>query len=327
MDFKQLVEAEFRGRKKFIEVVTDIEPAENFFPVEDDAAIFFAERQNIDESATFDGGGFFLRVPYEDFFALLNRDFCGAGFTYQFKPNYRLVAAEEKIFRVGRIYGESVLIFSPYARRAVDVAIFGEPQELNFRFAENGLDGKILAGKKLYRNVEIRSAKNFYDETFDEATYLLPVTPLEFDDDFVTKRIDGKIYFDTSQEIYAEDCEIVRILPTRSHIEPRIFSKQHLRTTCDIEFVLSGLAREGYSCRFGNFGDGSGKKIRRYSSEHRYFSVRDEKFLRAKMRLPVCTVKFSGDEIFLTDYANFVLQFLDENYPEFNWAGEHDDGK
>ena len=323
-EMKKFAAAEFRGQKKFIEVVTDIEAAENFSPVEDTDCIFFADRQSFDEDKTISSGSFFLRTSYEDFFSFTDKNFQGAGFTYQLKPNYRFVEAEEKIFRVGRIYREPVEIFSPYARRAVDICIFGEPQELNFRFEENNLAGKILADKKFYWNVEIKSAEDFFDELGD-SDYLLPNTPPEFDDGLVAKKIDGKIIFEPTENIYPDEFELIKILPTENKIAPNIFGKQRLRTRGDVEFVLSGLERDGYSCRFGKFGDSGAKKIRRYTAEHRYPCLRDEEFLRAKMRLPVCTVKFKGEEIFLTDYANFVLNFLEQNFPEFNWAGERDE--
>ena len=116
--------------------------------------------------------------------------------------------------------------------------------------------------------------------------------------------------------------ERIKILPQENKIASRILSKQRLRTQGDIEFVLSGLARDGYSCRFGTFGGAD--NVSRYSKEHEYFTRLDENLLRAKSRLPMCTVKFSGEGIFLADYANFVLHFLAESYPEFNWAGECD---
>ncbi|MCR5834299.1 MAG: hypothetical protein K6G55_06605 [Selenomonadaceae bacterium] len=323
---RQWVEAEFRAQTKFIEVVTDIEASENLSPVEDDDCIFFADNQSCEyeRPKTFHSKSFFLRTTYEEFFTLLNKNYSGAGFTYQLKPNYHFVESEEKIFRISRIYREPLLIFSPYARRAVDICIFGEPQKLDFRFAENNLKGKILVEKDFYRNVEIKSADDFYADLPDESTYFLPSTPVEFDDELVAKRIDGKIYFDPNRDIRTEDCERIKILPTESKIDGRIFGKQRLRTKGDIEFVLSGLKRDGYSCSFGQFGNSSAEKIKRYTREHRYYSLRDEKFLRAKMQLPMCIVKFRGEEIFLTDYANFVLQFLEETYPEFNWVGERD---
>lgn len=326
-NLRKRAKAEFRKTKNFIEVVTTIEPAENFSPVEDVDAIFLADNQPMpyDAPESISGKSFFLDTSYEEFLSLLNRDFQGAGFTWQFKPNYRFVEAEEKLFRIAQVYDVPVQIFSPYARRAVDICIFGKAQEQDFQFEENGLAEKILTDKQLYWNVEFGSIEDLYDRPADDMAYLLPCSPPEFDDEIRANRVDGQIIFDSPREISAEDCELIRILPTENKIAPRIFSKQRLRTQGDVEFVLSGLARDGYSCRFGKFDSDATKKIRRYSKEHRYFSSRDEKLSRAKLKLPVCSVKFSGDEKFLTDYANFVLHFLEENYPEFNWAGERDE--
>lgn len=328
-------EENFRRHEKFFEIVTDIEEAEKLLPVELSDCIFFANQPSFGqgESKTLPYGPFFLCVPYEEFFRLLNKDFRGAGFTYQFKPNYCLVEAEEKFSRVARLYDVPLEIYSPHARRAVDICIFGEIGELDFKTAENNLSGKFLADKKFYRNAEfsLRSWDSYEQigkifeyrcSAADEFTFALPKSDFAFDDAIEIRREDGQIVFRTPREFQAR-YEQVKILPHENKIEARILRKRRLRTRGDIEFVLSGLARDGYSCRFGGFG--GAENISRYVDGHKYFSAEDENLLRAKNILPTCTVKFSGAGIFLTDYANFVLHFLEKNYPEFNWAGERDD--
>ena len=325
-----------RQSERFFEIVTDVEAAENLLPVELSDCVFFANDFGRDETRTLPYGPFFLCVPYEEFLSLLSRDFRGAGFTYQFKPNRQLVAAEEKFFRVAQLYDVPLTIYSPWARRAVDIRIDGAVGELDFKAADNGLSGKFIANKNFYWNAEISSRPwdsfEQVGKTFeyrctaeDELTFALPQSDSAFDDTIEIRRDGGQIIFRTAKE-FSTRYEQVKLLPTENKISPRILSKQRLRTQGDFNVVLNGLARDGYSCRFGGFGGfGGGENITRYVDGHEYFSAADESLLRAKNLLPTCTVKFSGAGLFLTDYANFVLHFLTERYPEFNLAGERDD--
>ncbi len=325
-----------RKSEHFFEVVTDVEAAENLLPVEVSDCVFFANEFDSGETRTLPYGPFFLCAPYEEFLSLLSKDFRGAGFTYQFKPNRQLVEAEEKFFRVAQLYDVPLEIYSPWARRAVDIRIVGEVGKLDFndfKAADNGLSGKFVADKNFYINAELslRTWDSFEEigKTFeyrctadDELTFALPLTDSAFDDELDVRRDGGQIIFRTTRE-FPTRYEQVKLLPTENKLDPRILRKQRLRTRGDFEFVLSGLARDGYSCRFGGFN--GNENITRYVEGHEYFSAADEELLRAKKILPTCTVKFSGAELFLTDYANFVLHFLTTRYPEFNWAGERDD--
>lgn len=345
---KSRAEMEFRNfDEKIIEIETSIAESKNLEPLKITGCIFFANTQNsfsdLDgEPNTLPHGPFFLRVSYEDFFTYLNKDYQGDGFTYQLKPNYQFVEVEHKLFRLSQIYNVPCKIFSPYARRAVDIRIVGKSKEdftrladLNFKLAENNLQGKLLMNENLYWNVKVKSCveqwqhkvgdlyEYGYTDGVDAATYIVPNSDANFDDELEFVRADGQIILKTSREFPVGDCDLIKILPLKSKINSKIFSKPRLRTSGDINFVLKCLMRENYSCRFGKFGGNA--QIKRYDGEHKYFTSADENLLRAKRQLPTCTVKFSGDKLFLTDYANYVLNFLEERYPEFNWAGERDE--
>ena len=336
-----------RTDEKIIEIETNLEGGKNLEPLTIGGCIFFADSENSlgeldnDEPQTLPYGPFFLRVPYEDFQTYLHKDFQGDGFTYQLKPNYQFIEAEEKIYRLAQIYKTPFKIYSPYARRAVDIRIEGKSPEdftqledLNFRLEQNNLADKLLMNKNFYWNVKIDSADywqkhsaDLYEHVFeggiDDETYILPTGDATFDDEIEVVRYEEKIILKSPRAFYDDYCERVKILPLENKIAARIFSKPRLRTQGDIEFILSGFKRENYSCRFWKFGRVE-NPIKRYVKEHRCTSI-DENFLRTKMKLPICSVRFSGDEIFLTDYANYVLNFLEERYPEFNWAGERDE--
>ena len=345
---KSRAEMEFRKvDEKIIEIETSIAESKNLEPLKIEGCIFFANTQNSfedldDKPNTLPYGPFFLRVPYEDFAAYLNKNFQGDGFTYQLKPNYQFVEAEHKLFRLSQIYKIPCKIFSPYARRAVDIRIAGKSKEdftcladLNFKLAENNLQGKLLLNENFYWNVKIKSCVETwqhkvgdlyeygYTDGVDDKTYIVPNSDANLDDELEVVRADGQIILKTPREFPEGECDFIKILPLKSKIDSKIFSKPRLRTEGDINFVLKCLARENYSCHFGKFGGDS--NVKRYNDEHKYFTSADENLLRAKRNLPTCTVKFSGDELFLTDYANYVLNFLEERYPEFNWNGERDE--
>jgi len=348
---RRLAEIEFRKvDEKIIEIESSIDASSSFEPLNIEGCIFFDDLQNFYEdldgnSQLLPYGPFFLNVPYENFCSYLNKDFKGSGFAYQLKPNYQLIEEERKLFRLSRIYNTPIAVYSPYARRAVDIYIpdrdaedFARLEDLNFRLKENNLQGKLLLNKKFYWNVAIKQAETpssyvaddsgnlyeyRYNDGIDLSAYILPPGDATFDDELEALKSDREIILRTPNQFSGDKCELIQIFPLENKIDSRIFGKTRLRTQGDIEFVLKCLSRENYSCRFGKFGGTS--QIKRYDGEHKYFTSADENLLRSKRKLPVCTVKFSGDELFLTDYANYVLNFLEERYPEFNWAGERDE--
>lgn len=340
-NLKSRAELQFRtAEKNFIEIETDVEENENFLPLQVEDSIFFQMKSPDDELKTFPYGPFFLRVPYEEFQNFLHKDYFGKDFKYKLVPNCRFVEAEEKIFRIATIYNAPVQIYSPYARRAVDICIaeksaadFTKLADLDFQLEKNNLADKLLLNNKFYWNVQIKPVETSWDKQdgdiyeygfenqFDSQIYILPETDSRFDDEIEALKSEGQIILKSPREL-PNEFVAVKILTAESKIAPRILSKNRLRTKGDIEFILSGLAWKNFHCSFGNFG-GSAKKILRYSKEHKYPTSQDENLLRAKIKLPVCTVKFFGEGIFLTDYANYVIHFLEEYFPEFNWAGEY----
>lgn len=338
---KAETELKFRKpEKNFIEIESCIERKENFLPLEIENCIFFDNAELNEEVETLSYGSFFLSVPYEDLKNFLHKDFFGQDFKYRLTPNYRFVEAEKKIFCVSEIYNLPVQIYSPYARRAVDICIseksakdFTSLHDLNFRLAENNLSDKLLMNNKFFWNVKIKESvdlawfknhENYFEYGFDadEQSYILPKIDLDFYRGIEAEKSDGKIILRSFHEL-SEEFELIKILPIENKIAPRIFSKPRIRTTGDIKFILKCFENENFSCSFVKFGDG--EKILRYSKEFAYPTSQEQELLCAKMKLPVINIKFVGDRKFLTDYANYVLHFLERNYPEFNWAGEIDE--
>lgn len=340
---KLKAETELKFRKperNFIEIESCIEQKENFSSFEIGNCIFFDNAELNEEVKTLPYGLFFLSVPYEDLKNFLHKDFCGQNFKYRLTPNYQFIEAEKKIFSVSEIYNLPIQIYSPYARRAVDICIsekssedFTRLDELNFRLAENNLSDKLLMNNKFFWNVEIKKSvdlawfknhENYFEYGFDadEQSYILPKIDLNFYSGIEAEKSDGKIILRSIHEL-PEEFELIKILPVENKIAPRIFSKPRIRTIGDIEFILKCFENENFSCSFVKFGGGD--KILRYSKEFAYPTSQEQELLCAKLKLPVISIKFFGDRKFLTDYANYVLYFLERNYPEFNWAGEIDE--
>lgn len=110
-------------------------------------------------------------------------------------------------------------------------------------------------------------------------------------------------------------------------------SLPRLRTAADISYELSRYQyEEFFSCRLERVVQPpihekiSARIIGRYEVACRYpdDSISHELF-RATTYRPVCYLHFSGEKIFLDDYANYVLEAMENNYPEFIWVGVSDD--
>ena len=107
-------------------------------------------------------------------------------------------------------------------------------------------------------------------------------------------------------------------------------AKERLRTRGDIERVLYGfnMPEHGYSCSFERVSDSAKTDLqvcRRYSADLSYGAscdvCREQTLYGTRRVLPFCHVRFSGETKFLVDYANYVLFFLENRYPDFRWVG------
>ncbi len=110
-------------------------------------------------------------------------------------------------------------------------------------------------------------------------------------------------------------------------------SLPRLRTAADISYELSRYQYDGFfSCRLKRVLQPmtnekfSERIIDRYEMACRYPSPSvSQELFRVSTYRPICFLHFSGDNIFLDDYANYVLEAMENNYPEFIWAGVSDD--
>lgn len=378
-EIKSEIENELKLDRNFLPIVTALVPREKisamseiFFPVikgrmsDENSSVFFKTPPSFDiipqkNSDELNFISYFLRCPYEEFEELCNKTFIGRSgsksFKYQLVPQKRLVEQELRLFRLAELYKiKTPIIFSPYARRAVDIQILDEIEsnEIDFDFSNNAeLKGKIIDDCVLMWNVSVKAnmeSKSYvspnedekfhryiFDSGVNKKSFVLP--PVSSEILVEAKRIsDSRIDIISSGELNDGEFEILKIVaPKMDKTFPddvevffntcdvnRLFEKNRLRTVGDVNYILSSLAQGEFSCAFENFVDKLPEnQIKSYQKifGHNYFTSQAEELFKFRAKLPCCCVKFKAPEKYRTDYANFILHFLNRNYPEFFWTG------
>ena len=226
---------------------------------------------------------------------------------------------------------------------------------------QNHLSGKFLADSQLMWNLRTESVtlpeykiaddkdqsyfapygdREIYRYEFKNINDQAFICPDEIDFSKIIaaeKNLDRQQITLIARDRLTSPCKLVQIIRSdiknslqvfKNSTSDSIFSKERLRTEGDIEFVLHGLSMptHGFICKFDGVSriEKNDRKIcRRYSRDLSYrTSIAREQSLYGNRRgLPFCYIKFSGDEKFLDDYANYVLSFLENRYPDFQWIG------
>ena len=335
---------------------------------EKSSSVFFQKQSSIDKISTKDyqslyTESYFLQCPYEEIDEICRKIYRGyssiGNFDYKIVTHKRFIEQENKLFRLSELYNiNKPLIFSPYARRAVDICILNDYDEvdlktIDFEFENNYLKDKIIDDYVLMWNILISSNSSsnsyiapdeddihhryIYNSGIDKNTFILPsaIPNISFE---VNKISNERIDIITSDEIRTDKCEIFKIfdekdidsMPNSVRIfwntceNEQLFNKVRLRTVGDINYVLNTLQQGEFSCTFDKWSDQAPEnqiKIYQKSRRHNYFIERNEQLMKVRSKLPKCCIKFNAPAIYLTDYANFVLNFLEQNYPEYFWVG------
>ena len=307
-------------------------------------------------------GPYFLCCPYEEIRSLCSQEYVGQSahgqFHYQLQTHARFIERERPISRIAsRFSVNAPVIFSPYARRAIDILITDAvmPQDiptLDFDFETNGLEKKVLSDYVLMWNVKVFPSKmcdssiapdgderriQYAYKTEDDVFILPDCNP---DDDlqidvrrkegvtllFAPEKLEmtkGVLYKIRKPDLEGALPPAVTIFQNMCRMSDRLFCKDRLRTRADVDYVLKMFEQEDFSCHFtGDVSNGL-QVITRYEGKrnHAYMANRDNLLVREHLKQPVCQVVFNGDKRYLTDYANFVLHYLEERYPEFLWVG------
>ena len=335
----------------------DSEAQRGFFPI-------LAERDNLPL--------LFLDVRYEDI-----KNFCEPkrysgfiiaadgtrkNFSYTLRRHEMFIAQEKILFDIAALYKiRRPIIFSPYARKAVEIKIDGlaeddlsNLQNFDLMLAKNDLAGKLLTDCELCWNVQTETAdtnhggdceeyigadenliRYEYFHTFgrDEKVFILPN---QHCDNLRVKLIDDerKIIFGYNSVLKERSCKVVRLNSVEENSNaftnafPRKNSTLRLKSEGDLEKVLSCFnvtpLGKMFPAHFGSFGNNKNfQPVVIYRREDQYFIPNENRLLGRLRNKPICYVKFSGDSQskFKTDYVNYVLHYLSQNYPEFMWAG------
>ncbi len=291
---------------------------------------------------------------------IITKDGTLKNFSYTLQRHERFINYEKILFEVAALYKISrPIIFSPYARKAVDVKFFGleakdfnNYQDLDLLFRENNLNGKILNGK-LFWNVEIEGGERpqggkcdeyigadgnliryAYFHTFDSDKKIFVLPAQHFDDLKFEIKDNGKNftlgYSSVLKEYGYSTLNFVAVEKISDDFFtndfPRPNNKLRLRTEGDVEKVLScfNATRAGkiFPAKFESFNSKNFKPLEIYRREDRYFISPEFRLIGRIRNKPICVISFGGnDSIFKIDYANYVIYYLEKNYPEFNWAG------
>lgn len=352
----------------------DSESKRNFFAIDSNSNFIFSDGSELPFS-TFPslGNSFFISASYEDIKnfcepkkfhgQIVTADGTTKNFFYSLQRHDRFVRHEKILFEIASLYKIfRPVIFSPYARKAVDIKIFDcdisdfqNCRELNLKLEENNLRGKLLTDFELCWNVEIESTetrrggelpeeehyigadgiliRHEYFHTFDINSKIFVLPDQHCDDLRINFDGERKIIFGYNSVLKERDCKIISLKKIEKISDdvftndfPKTNDKLRLKTAGDVEKVLSCFneTRMGkiFPASFENFNAKNFSPIEIYRREDRYFS-QSEKYLLGKVRnKPVCLIKFGGDKnIFKTDYANYVIHYFEQNYPEFAWAG------
>lgn len=307
---------------------------------------------------------FFLECAYEDLEDICQKHYKGCisnesgevrYFHYSLIPHYRFIKQEELLFKTADLYKIiRPVVFSPYARRAVDIRledisldefIVADKTKTSLMLEDNGLKDKLLVDYCLMWNVEIEDAgEELVSSSTDSGSYQYFYDPNEEnvfihpkdECDAIYKKGD-KIEVIYHDEAKSTKCEKVTILPVDDEDYNRCFVNEFdykpfekeitLRTVADINNVLSRFRNKtnGFHCRFAQIMDKHQVKsdiIRRYKKEHSYLKNKNDLYAGALRYKPYCCIEFYGNGMFLMDYANYVLYYMEQNYPEFNWIGK-----
>ena len=330
----------------------------NFFPVpEEFAATLSTKSRSIYYKETeYLGGAFFLNCAYEDVAAYCAREYRGhaaeGDFRYRLVPHGRFVRLEHYLARLFNLYNLAALpVFSPYARRAVDICLLDEvvkPHEADFAWAENNLpmfsDRVLLWNIKVHETVDGASydhadEQKIYRFDANEQSYILPLylNSGTHDYDVVTQRDGYEIVLTTSSNTLSGKGIPWEFFPTENVALPvnaEIFTNEpscrshlplRINTRGDIDHVLTQLrqtiGQEEYNAAFAAWDETADNCFAPYAAKVAYPVSTDQELVRRRQKLPVCMVKFSGERKYLADYANWALYVLNRQYPEFNWAG------
>lgn len=272
-------------------------------------------------------------------------------FEYELKFDNSFLKLQELLYKYAELYNIcNPVILSPFSHKSFFVVYSNEIEkenvELDFCFEENGI--KAIENKNLFWNIKKDSSLNKtydakvpygtdtrYRYTFGKTKkgkYVLPypvnnqttiydviigvngvelVTNRDMDDFILLE------YFDVDNDSSNVKAMISAGVLTSNKREYKGVITGRILSEGDVEHAIAPFREwKNLSC---SIAQGNSNKIIRYSSRYRV-DRKDKVMFSPISRKYICFSKTDG--VFLTDYANYVIEYLEYYYPEIEWVGE-----
>ena len=287
---------------------------------------------------------FFLDVTYDKVENFLNRKYEGQvtssdnstkKFLYTLRRHSRFIKKEKILFDIATLYKiKRPIIFSPYARRAVDIVAENLNEEdikncksIDFCLNQNKLNGKLLTNCQLVWNITIEDSRSthgeekddyigadgnliryvsFHEFNVDEKVFVLPQQHCD-DVSIVLDESGKKINLFYNSILKDRETQIIKLNDVEENVTntfsnefPKKNSKLRLRTEGDVEKVLScfNITNMGQKFPASYYKMGLNSTITpvpAYRKEDSYFVSKEDRLLGLVRNKPMCYIQFAGD--------------------------------
>ena len=228
--------------------------------------------------------------------------------------------------------------------------------EVDWCLQQNGLEGIMLINKKLLWNIAITEGQKATkiqapDDSIMSYTYSYNSFPDKNNDlkkenfiyvdsnDIIMSEKKGKEIIlhsrkslhDNGDDSIADNATLISIASIDDALLDFVnngkgcSSLARIRTKANINWVLKKISHKGFTCEFSIIAKELSKAesvIQRYNKEQEYYKDWEQELYRNMTNRPVCYISISADnEVFIEDFADYVIYNLDYMYPEFKWVG------
>ena len=228
--------------------------------------------------------------------------------------------------------------------------------EVDWCLQQNGLEGIMVINKKLLWNIAVTGGQKATKiQAPDDSIMMYSYSYNNFPDKNNYLKKENFIYVDSNDIIMSEKKGKEIILHSRKSLHDNgddsivdhatlisiasiddalldfvnngkgCSSLARIRTKANINWVLKKISHKGFTCEFSIIAKELSKAesvIQRYNKEQEYYKDWEQELYRNTTNRPVCYINISADnEVFIEDFADYVLYNLDYMYPEFKWVG------
>lgn len=253
------------------------------------------------------------------------------------------------------------VIFSPWARKAVNIVltddvddglaaeIAANMDEVDWCLQQNGLEGIMVINKKLLWNIAVTGGQKATkiqapDDSIMSYTYTYnnlkkkDFIYVDSNDIIMTEKKEKEIILhsrkslhDNGDDSIVDNATLISVAPMGDAVLDFVNTGKgcsnlaRIRTEANINWVLKKISHKGFTCEFSRIAKELSKNeavIQRYNKEQEYYKDWDQELYRNMTNRPVCYINISADnEVFIEDFADYVIYNLDYMYPEFKWVG------